>query len=194
MMAPFIRLAVLTISTLACVLPARADWLSCLVDGTKEFCHTVVRDTKRRNCWPEPFLRPDRHAVRAPLALMVSNGWRRQNMLADHHFVEQSGDLTEAGRMKVQWILTEAPQHHRTIYVHKAGSPEITAARIDKVQQLAAQLVPEGELPLVLETGVAVQGWSAAQADTIGRKFKDSIPDPRLPKASSSSGGGEKSQ
>ncbi|MHC4178974.1 MAG: hypothetical protein ACYSWU_15785 [Planctomycetota bacterium] len=184
-----IRIAVLVAAGLACVAPARADWISCIVDGTKEFCRSVARDTKRRNCWPEPFTRPDRYAVRAPFALMVSNGWRRQNLLGEHHFVDQGGKLTEAGRLKIRWILTEAPQHHRTIYVHRATKPEVTAARIDDVQQLAAQIVPEGALPLVLETSIPAGGWPAARADIIGRKFESSAPDPRLPE--SSSGGGE---
>ena len=188
MMAPFARFAVLTVATLACVVPARADWLGCLVEGVKEFGRGVARDTKRRNCWPEPFLNPDRYAVRSPLALMVSNGWRRQNLLGDHHFVDQGGELTEVGRMKIRWILTEAPPQHRTIYVHSAGNAEVTAARIDSVQQLAAQLVPEGELPLVLETGIPVQDWPAARADMIGRKFEASTPEPRLPEAPSAGG------
>lgn len=190
MMARFVRVAVLAAATLACLAPAQAGWhwFSCVVEGTKEFGRQVARDTKRRNCWPEPFLAPDRDAVRSPFALMVSNGWRRQNLLADHHFIDQTGELNEAGRLKVRWILTEAPQHHRTIYVHKTTDPEVTAARIDNVQQLAAQLVPEGALPLVLETGIPVLGWPASQADMIGRKFEASTPDPRLPDAS---GGGE---
>jgi hypothetical protein len=185
MMARLVRIAVLTVAVLAGVVPARAEWLGCLVDGVKEFGRSVVRDTKRRNCWPEPFVTPDRYAVRAPLALMVSNGWRRQNLLGEHHFVDQGGELTEAGRMKVRWILTEAPSQHRTIYVHSSGSAELTAARIDNVQQLAAQLVPAGELPAVLETGIPVQGWPAARADMVGRKFDASTPEPRLPEASS---------
>jgi hypothetical protein len=189
MITRFVRLAVLAAAGLACVAPARAGWISSIVEGTREFGRSVARDTKRRNCWPEPFLRPDRYAVRAPLAIMVSNGWRRQNLLGEHHFVDQGGKLTEAGRIKIRWILTEAPLQHRTIYVHRASTPEVRAARIDNVQQLAAELVPDGALPLVLETNIPVGGWSAASADMIGRKFDASTPDPRLPQASS--GGAE---
>jgi hypothetical protein len=188
MMARFVRFAVPALLTLAGLVPARAGWFSSIVEGTKQFGRSVVRDTKRRNCWPQPFVIPDRHAVRSPFAVMVANGWRRQNLLGDHHFVDQSGELTEAGRLKVRWVLTEAPQHHRTIYVHTADNPELTAARIDSVQQLAAQLVPEGELPLVLETGIPAQGWPAARADMIGRKFEESTPEPRLKEASPSGG------
>ncbi len=189
MMARFVQVAVLAAISLAWITPARAGWISRTIDGTKEFGRSVARDTKRRNCWPEPFLRPDRHAARAPLAVMVSNGWRRQNLLADHHFIERGAKLTEAGRMKIRWILTEAPQQHRTVYVQRADDPQVTAARIDNVQQVAAQLVPEGALPLVLETSIPVRGWPAARADMIGRKFEASTPEPRLPETSS--GGGE---
>ena len=187
MITRFVRSAVLIAAGLACVAPARAEWISSVVEGTKKVFRSVARDTKRRNCWPEPFVQPDRYAVRAPLAIMVSNGWRRQNLLGEHHFVDQGGELTEAGRIKVRWTLTEAPLHHRTIYIHRASTPEVRAARIDNVQQFAAELVPDGALPMVLETNITVGGWSASSADMIGRKFDASTPDPRLPEASSGS-------
>ena len=190
MMVRFVRNAVLMTAALTCIAPAQAGWhwFSSVVEGTKEFGRQVARDTKRRNCWPQPFVGPDRHAVRSPFAIMVSNGWRRQNLLGNHHFVDKAGELNEAGRMKVRWILTEAPQHHRTVYVHKTLNPELTAARIDNVQQYATKLIPQGALPMVLETSIPVRGWPASQADIIGRKFEASTPDPRLPDASGGGG------
>ena len=85
-----LKLIVLALIGLVAVTPAEANWLT-------EFAHCIARDTKRRNCWPKPFVCPDRTDVRGPLALMVSNGWRRQNMLGDHHFVDEQTALTEAG-------------------------------------------------------------------------------------------------
>ena len=184
-MASSLRIAAIALAALACAAPARAGWFSSMVQGAKNFGSSVARDTKRRSCWPEPFVKPDRYDARAPFAQMVSNGWRRQNLLAPHHFVDRESELTEAGRMKVRWILTEAPRQHRTIYVHKATDPELTAARIDNVQQLAAEVLPRGTLPLVVETSIPIYGWPAARADMIGRKFEGSTPDPRLPAATS---------
>ena len=115
-----IRVAILAIAGLACVAPAHAGWIACILEGTKEFCSSVARDTKRRNCWPKPWVCPDRQAVQAPFAVMVANGWRLQNMLGDHHFAAVTGELTEAAHLKIRWILTEAPQQQRTIYVHRA--------------------------------------------------------------------------
>jgi hypothetical protein len=172
------RLAFITtlvVVALAAVVPAEANWV-------REAVNSVVRDTKRRCCWPQPFTRADAYTVQATLGLMVSNGWRRQNMLCDFHFVPETDELTEAGRQKVYWILTEGPQQHRVIYVHRVGSFEKTAARINHVQQAAAAMVPEGPPPPVLATYSAPPGWPAAEVDIVGRKFIDSTPTPRVPK------------
>ena len=122
------------------------------------FWDSVARDWKRNNCWPEPFVRADRHAVRAPFVLMVKNGWERQNLLADHHFEEAAPTLNEAGRIKARWIATQAPRHHRILYVSRAETAEQTASRVAAVQECAAQVVPEGETPMVLQTDLEALG------------------------------------
>jgi len=166
----------LTLATLACVAPARGDWLGA-------FLHSVGRDIVRRNHWPKPFVYADRQAVKAPFAAMIENGWRSQNMIADHHFVEDSGELTDAGRLKIHWILTQAPEQHRAIYVYRAKNPKDTAIRVDNVQQYAAQLLPEGNLPPVIESDIAAVGWPASRVDAVGRTFQSSAPPPRIPDA-----------
>jgi hypothetical protein len=148
-----------------------------------EFLEGFCTDTLRNNVWPKPFVCPDRHAVRLPFHLMVQNGWRRENLLGEHHFRPGTPELTEAARLKVKWILREAPRHHRTIYVHTGESLAETAARIHAVQDLVVKLVPEGNLPPVLETSVNPPGWPASQVSAMGRKFQGAIPDPVLPAA-----------
>jgi len=164
---------------LACAAPAPGQHLEI-------FLHNVVRDWKRNNCWPKPFVYPDRLATRAPFAVMVANGWQRQNLLDKHHFEEESAALNAVGRLKVQWILTEAPRRHRTVYVRRAGTPEETALRVAAIQKLAAQILPKGELADIAETGISFRGWPAEQVDTINRKFQESAPSPRLPENDSS--------
>ena len=144
------------------------------------FRRNVVRDWRRNNCWPKPFGYADRLAARAPFATMVSNGWQRQNLLDKHHFKDDNAALTEAGRLKVQWILTEAPRRHRTVYVHRAGTAEQTALRVEAIQELAAHLLPEGEAAAIVETGITFRGWPAERVDAISRKFQESAPSPRL--------------
>jgi len=167
---------------LATAVPAQA-WI------IADVIHSIAVDTKRNNCWPKPFVCPDREAVREPFFAMVAKGWQRQNTLGDYHFEGETGKLTEAGELKVRWIVEQAPRHHRTIFVRRADSPEETAARIDLVQQAAIQWVPEGELPPVLETNLDAGSWPADRVDTIDRKFRDTTPDPRLPELTTDTGG-----
>jgi hypothetical protein len=142
---------------------------------------SVVRDWKRNNCWPEPFVYPDRQNVRAPFVLMVSNGWRRQNLLGSNHFQMDAGSLTAAGQEKLRWILTEAPEQHRTVYVTRAYTAQETVARIAAVQKSAAQIMPEGPIPPILETNLTAPGCPAERVDAISRKFQETAPAPRLP-------------
>lgn len=160
---------------------ASADWCFGIFDS-------IARDTKRRQCWPEPFVAPDRGAVRAPFCTMVSNGWRRQNMLGEFHFEPGTGKLTEAGQMKVRWIVTAAPQQHRFIYVHTGMSREETAARSAAVHELTMQIAPEN-MPPILTTSIPDDGWPADQVDLIGRKFQATTPPPRLPARANADGG-----
>lgn len=150
---------------------------------------SIARDFARRNCWPEPFIEPDRQAVREPFGLMVANGWERQNLLGDQYFVSGTPQLTEAARLKIQWIMMEAPQQHRVIYVHRALNPQDTQARIDSVRTFAMQL-GTGDVPPIQETSISSQGWPAERVDIISRKFNSSMPAPKLPRSGSADGGG----
>ena len=174
---------VIIVTSFACAGPAQAQdcW------RWEAFWHSVARDWKRNNCWPEPFVAADRYAVRAPFVLMVDNGWRRQNLLADHHFEDGAPKLNKAGQIKARWIVTQAPKHHRTIYVSQADSSEMTDARVAAVQEYAAQLVDEGRIPPVLQTDLEALGWPAARVDMIDRSWQESAPAPRLPEPESSS-------
>lgn len=176
-------------STLACLVvvaglaaaPAEAQ-----CSRTQSMYHSILRDFQRNNCWPSAFIGSDRYAVRAPFVLMVNNGWRRQNMLAEHHFDEGTANLNEAGELKIRWTMTQAPLHHRTIYVRRAATPEETAGRIATVREFAAAYADPSQPPVVLETTLDASGWPAARVDMIDRRWMETIPDPRLPDAEGS--------
>ncbi len=169
MTARFLSVAGFALIVLGAAAQASADWLL-----------GIPTEIKRRQCWPDPFDCADRATVRAPYVAMVANGWRRQNMLGEFHFEPDTGQLNEAGKLKVRWILTSGPQQHRLIYVHVAEKSEETAARMASVQQLAAQITPS-DLPPILPTTIADDGWPADHVDLIGRKYQQSTPPPRLP-------------
>jgi hypothetical protein len=144
-----------------------------------EFFSSVARDFKRRNCWPEPFVEADRAAVRQVLAVQVSAGWERQNLLSEFHFMPGGNELTEAGRMRVQWILDEVPEPYRQVYVHRAGTAEETAMRMQAVQRLVAQSPYAGNVP-VLETTRTDDGWPADRIDALNHKAADAAVAPKL--------------
>ena len=58
--------------------------------------------------------------------------------LGDHHFLGSSGKLTEAGELKVRWIVEQVPRHHRAIFVRQAATPEETAANAKVAKSRAA--------------------------------------------------------
>jgi hypothetical protein len=176
MLARFVGVIGFALISLSCAAQVSADMCSC-------FFSSIAKDVKRRQCWPAPFNACDRVAVRTPFSLMVANGWRRQNLLGEFHFEPGTGQLTEAGRLKIKWILTAGPEQHRRLYVHTANSNPETVARIVAVQQLASQISPTN-LPPVMATSISDEGWSANQVDAIQRKYMSSQPSPRVPAAS----------
>ncbi len=170
-------IAVLVLS-LAATLPSvvQAEWLC-------EFSRSVAQDWKRRNCWPEPFVTWDRASTLEPFSAMVNNGWQQQNLLGDHHFREGTTELTEAGRLKVRWIVLEGPEQHRVIYVHRTLSEPETAQRVAAVQRCAAEY--RNPMAQIIPTDLSPQGWPAERIDTLNRKLQATVPEPRLPKAAS---------
>lgn len=160
--------------------------------GIKAFFHRVADDTRRNNAWPDCFVPQDRFAATAPLELMVKTGWIGQNLISEQHFHEETGNLTQAGKLKIEWILTEAPSTHRTIYVRQAPKPEETQRRREAVQGWANEIVgPEGRIEIEV-VRMSPPGWPAEMVDSLERKYMETLPAPRLPKLEN--GGGSLNQ
>lgn len=148
--------------------------------------HSIGVDTARNNCWPDAFVPSDRASVRMPFVTMVANGWMKQNLIADHLFDESGQSLTEAGRRKVQWIVTQAPLRHRTIYVKKTLTEDVNQARINAVLAAAKQVIPPDQKVDIRLTDVEAPGWPAEYVDHVERSYYKTMPEPRLPPRSSS--------
>ena len=142
-------------------------------------CH-LVRD--RNTCWPQPFIEADRQSVEEPFRMMVHNGWKRQHLMSAHHF--EDGKLTEAGRIKTQWLISQTPAHRHSIFVQRSLDPKETHDRIAAVQAWANK-VSRGQPVTVMASDMAPRASSGERLDTINRKAADTIPTPRIP----SSGG-----
>lgn len=105
--------------------------------------------------------------------------------------------LTDAGRSKIEWIVTQAPEQRRAIFVKKAGTDADTASRIESVQLAVSELVPVGPLPEIQPTDIEPPLSSGQYQTVVNRALINSTPRPRLgsfrglntPGTSSSAGG-----
>ncbi len=181
-----IRGVLLAVFVLAAANSAHAQWLGGFWQRMKDGFH-------KSNDWPKPYVFKDREAVAAPMIMMVNNGWRRQNLLCEYHFEDDSMKLTSAGDLKVRWILTQAPAGRRVVFVQRGDRPAITAARVEAVQKLGLDILPNGELPDIVETNMETPGRPAQEVDTISVAWGGTMPVPRLPNRSGVAASGQNS-
>ncbi len=134
--------------------------------------------------WPKHYIPAARQPLCHTFAVMIDNGWRRQNLLGDHHFKSDSSELTEAGKLKVRWILSQAPRSRRGIYVQRGVDVAQTSARIAAVQANAASLSPAVKPAFVSDTHIVPEGHPAGVVDNVFVGFQNNRPAPVLPKAS----------
>jgi hypothetical protein len=121
--------------------------------------------------------------------MMVNNGWRRQNLLGAHHFNPDSNQLTTAGELRVQSIMTQAPVDRRNIFIERSLNVDANAARLTAVRDYATKVSTDGRTPLVEETFLISEGRPAAVVDATNIKFMQSMPAPVLPEATATSTG-----
>ena len=164
---------------------ANADW--------NDFWHRVGVDFHRNNAWPEPFLSADREVTREYFRIQVNNGWRMQNTIGRWFFDEETNQINQAGEIKLRQVATQSPVHRRTVFVLMGQTPDVTAKRVESVQQTLAKILPEGPVPQVLLTDVELEGGQGAYYDRVNSAYNSSIPAPRLSGGGGggSSGGGK---
>lgn len=162
-----------SIATSSMAPQAQADW--------NDFWHTVHVDYHRANEWPHPFRTIDSQSVRAPFEVMKNNGWRAYNTIGEPLFDSTTNSLTPAGRRQVHWIMTQAPQHRRVVFVLKAETPQQTAERVAAVQQTVNQLQAGGAPVGVYVTDIVPHRSPGQYQTAISRSLMNTIPAPRLP-------------
>jgi hypothetical protein len=144
--------------------------------------------------WPWPYVCPDRVAVQEPFCIMVNNGWRRQNLLGNHHFNPDTNQLNAAGQLKVQWIMTQAPPDRRNIFVERALDPKVNTDRLSAVRDYSTRVSLDGQSPQIAQTSIMSEGRPASVVDAVNVKFQQSMPAPVLPAAQSASSSSGSSQ
>jgi len=151
---------------------------------------SVKSDWHYNNAWPYPFILQDRQSIPGTFQVFVDRGWERQCLLGEHHF-DENKKLSTTGQLRVRYILTQTPPQHRTVFIERGNTEQITKARVDAAQQAIAGMVIQGSLPEVAVSNLFSEGWSAEYVDAVNRKVYASMPTPRLPAASAESSSSE---
>ena len=149
--------------------------------GPKVHNYTCEEAYYQNSIWPRQYIMPARRGICQAFDVMANNGWRRQNLLGPYHFEADGVQLNEAGRLKVEWILTQAPPQYRTLFVQRVANQERTAGRVEAVQQFVSSLNGMGGAGDVQETLVRDDGYPASMVDTVFTQFKANQPIPALP-------------
>jgi hypothetical protein len=135
--------------------------------------------------WPRQYMAPARRGLCQAFDTMISNGWRRNNLLTKYDFAPEGEGLSEAGRLRLEWILTNAPPQRRTIFVQRGVDAQQTADRVEAVQLLASNINPGGAPIDVQETYMLDEGRPAATVDAVFTGFSANQPAPMLPASTS---------
>lgn len=140
--------------------------------------------------WPKIYIPPARRSVCATYSAMINNGWRRQNLLGDYHFNKETHELTNAGKLKVNWILSQAPVQRRNVFVQRGGQEVDTTARIAAVHDYASKMSPGVGQVDVNDTHIVAEGHPAASVDSVFVGYEANRLPPVLPASAGGGSGG----
>lgn len=137
-------------------------------------------DYYRNKSWPMPFRAADSRAVLSYFDVQRSNGWKLHNTLGAAMFNDATCELNDAGMAHVRWIVTQAPQDRRVVFVLEGDNQETSAKRVEATQIAISRYVPTGALPTIYLTDKDAPGSSGEYQTQINRAINASIPAPRL--------------
>ncbi len=138
--------------------------------------------------WPYQFTPSSKHSVYQFNAIQANAGWRRQNILGSYHFDPADNSLTQAGALKLKWILTQAPEHRRTVLVERGRNPEETGERLASVRDIAGGFQTEGGPMQLHDTHLLVEGHPAGYVDATFVGLQNNRRPPVLPPSGSAAG------
>jgi hypothetical protein len=130
--------------------------------------------------WPAPFTATDTRSVIAIFDQQRSNGWRLHNTLSTVMFDPKTNCLTDSGKAQVKWIVTNAPQARRVVFVLQDSDQEVTTTRVESTQLAISEVLPVGPLPQIYLTDREPFGSSGVYQTAIHRAMANSVPSPRL--------------
>ncbi|MCA9260216.1 MAG: hypothetical protein KDA61_13485 [Planctomycetales bacterium] len=184
------RCAVALTASLALVSLAHAQQCSSSACGHSDCREEFWNSYMQGAMWPTQYVQAPRNSICSTFEIMARNGWRRQNLLGQYHFKAGTGELTDAGRLKAHWVLTQAPVERRTVFIERAPSDEETAKRVAAVQDWSSGNARFDGKASISETDIVDVGRPAQAVDAVFTGWAANQPAPILPPNGGSSSGG----
>lgn len=138
--------------------------------------------------WPYPYTQEDQAFVREMSRLHVESGWMTVTTLYEYHFDAHSHELNRSGKLKVRWIVHNAPEQFCKIFVQSTESVDTNNARLESTRLALAGIATGGPVPHVSLLYTEPLGRPATEIDRIRRAELDSQPTPRIPYKGASGG------
>jgi hypothetical protein len=139
-------------------------------------------DTYREgHYWPEPYTTQARSNIMGMFDTQTINGWAANNTLGAHYFDSGTHELNEAGRLHVKWILFQAPERGRVIFIHDTDDPAEVRERIASVQSFVEKQTGQADAVPLAVTKRAPWISPGMDVDVTARLYYSSFPLPRLP-------------
>lgn len=140
--------------------------------------------------WPLPYVCDDRQYVRTLISRQEDAGWMDNTTLYDYHFESDTHELNRSGRLHVMWVIRNAPQHRRILYVQTAENLKQTDIRLASTRAATGNMVGATAMPPVIPRVTSPLGRPALEVDAIQRADRDSQPVPRISPPLGGGGGG----
>ena len=142
--------------------------------------------------WPYPYVCEDRQSVQDYISSQEDAGWENATTLYEYHFNADDHTVNRSGLIQLQWILRNAPEHRKVVYVQVADDVTASNYRLANVQAEISEMVGLENSPPVMLRVTSPLGRPAREVDTIQRNAQDSQPVPRIssPIARGAGGGG----
>lgn len=163
-------------------LPSYAGWNE-MKAGWHSYWNRVHVDWHRNNAWPEPFQTNDRQAVRVMLAAQTEKAWQLQTTLGNQYFDPETQQLNAAGQRQLYWIVSQAPESHRTVRVLRGHNDQATQVRMQDVERTMALMLNDGPYPAVVQSDLVPPAANGDRLDKMWEMRKNAVNAPALPAA-----------
>ena len=148
-------------------------------EGVETYCADARLNHARGEAWPLPFSCWDREHYYSIFNQQYAHGLQVAHTLTSEYFDPETNELNRAGEMRVAWIMQNAPQANKQIFVYEDKTGPTMDQRISMIRNFTdryyqhlgqativkSQLLPH-QVPATYQANT-LQQYAGAQADPV---------------------------